>query len=1195
MREASLSTRYTEHSRLERPAVSNFFAERCFMRIWLPAVVCATLLSATVSPLAAQNVDFNKDVRPILSNRCLACHGPDEARQEAGLRLDLQEIATKVLESGQAAIVPGKPAESEVLARISSTDESVRMPPPHFGKPLTPAEIKILERWIQQGAPFARHWSYVSPAHSVVPEITGEYAKWPKNAIDNFALHKMLELKLQPSPAADSTSIVRRVFLDLIGLPPTSEEADDWSRRLTASDSNSLDDGVYQELVDHLLQRPEYGEHWARKWLDLARYADSSGYADDPARTIWPWRDWTIRAINSNMPFDQFTVEQLAGDLLPNPTEDQLIATAFHRNTMTNNEGGTQDEEFRNVAVVDRVNTTMAVWMGTTIACAQCHSHKYDPITQDEYFEVFAILNNTEDADRGDDSPRIQLYSAEQRQRRSFLETRLAELATIMATPTDAVASSQKLWDQRLQSSPSWTAQKPSSVRRVGMGDAVIQDDGTIAIPSAASKDVYTIEIPLTESAGATVAALNIETLPSPDLPGQGSGFGGGNFVITELKAQFIPAAGMIPQARFVRVEIPGKEKILSLAEVQVFSAGQNVATAGKATQSTTDFGGPAEYAVDGNTDGKFENKSVTHSAISENPWWELDLGSDVAVERVVLWNRAGDGVHTRLANFKLSLLDDAKNVVWTQNVAEPPNLSAEYSPSNIRDISFSGAAADFQQAGFAAEEVFDGKTEPDNGWAVGGETQNAHSLTLVPSSPIAVKDGSLLRVIIEQNSPYENHVLGRFRVRTTADASVIERSALPVAIIAIVDKPADQRTEPEQAQLATYYRENAAPELAEPRSEQQQLRAEFDGMKPDTSVPVLRELANDARRKTLFQFRGNYLDKGHEVHEGVPAVFPPIADGLPVNRLTFAKWLVSDENPLTARVVANRYWENLFGRGIVSTSEEFGSQGDLPTHPELLDWLSLELIESRWDTRKLLKTIVTSATYRQSVKVSPEAASSDPDNRWLARGPRVRLSAEMVRDQALQAAGLLSKKMYGPPVKPPQPSSGLSAAFGSSTDWQTSMGEDRYRRAIYTTWRRSNPYPSMATFDAPNREVCTLKRNRTNTPLQALVTMNDPVYVEAAQALGRLMLGHDGSLSEKIQFGFRRCVLRSATEAELTALAGLYEDTLAELKPAPADAVKLATDPLGPLPEGTDPVQAAAMTVVGNVLLNLDELFLKR
>lgn len=1199
-REARGSSRYTVDTRLERPAVSNFFAERCCMRIWLPVFVLVALLPATFSHVMAQAVDFNKDVRPILSNRCLACHGPDEARQESGLRLDLEEIATKALESGQTAIVPGKPSESEVLARITSTDESVRMPPPHFGKPLTPAEIEVLERWIQQGAPFARHWSYVAPVRANVPEVFGEHAKWPKNAIDNFALHKMLELKLQPSPAADSTALVRRVFLDLIGLPPTPEEADDWTRRLSTSDANTVDDRVYEELVDHLLQRPEYGEHWARKWLDLARYADSSGYADDPARTIWPWRDWTIRAINSNMPFDQFTVEQFAGDLLPNPTEDQLVATAFHRNTMTNNEGGTQDEEFRNVAVVDRVNTTMAVWMGTTIACAQCHTHKYDPITQDEYFQIFAILNNTEDADRGDDSPRLQLYSAEQKQRRTFLETRLAELATIMATPSESIAASLNLWDQRLQTSPAWTVQKPSLFRRAAVGDAAgqdatIQDDGTIAVSSAAEKDVYTIEIPVPESAGSSIAALNIETVPAADLPGQGSGFGGGNFVITELKAQLIPAAGVVPQTRFVRIEIPGKDKILSLAEVQVFSAGQNVATSGKATQSTTDFGGPAEYAIDGNTDGKYENNSVTHSAISENPWWELDLGSDVPVERVVLWNRAGDGVHTRLANFKISLLDSTKNVVWSQAVVEPPNLSAEYSPSNIRDISFASAAADFQQAGFAPEEVIDGKTEPENGWAVGGSIQNSHSLTLVPSTPIEAKAGSVLRVIIEQNSPYPSHLLGRFRIRTTTDAAVIERSSLPAVIAAIVDKSAEERTEPERAQLASYYRENVAAELAEPRSEQKRLRTELDGLKPDTSVPILRELADGARRKTLFQFRGNYLDKGHEVYEGVPAVFPKIPDGEPVNRLSFAKWLVSEENPLTARVVVNRYWENLFGRGIVSTSEEFGSQGDLPTHPELLDWLSRELIESQWDTRAILRMIVTSATYRQSVKVSPAAAAADPDNRWLARGPRVRLSAEMVRDQALQASGLLSRKMYGPPVKPPQPSSGLSAAFGSSTDWQTSMGEDRYRRAIYTTWRRSNPYPSMATFDAPNREVCTLKRNRSNTPLQALVTMNDPVYVEAAQALGRLMLQHDGSLPQKIQSGFRRCVLRSATEAEVAALEELYQDTLAELAATPADAVKLATDPLGPLPEGTDPVQAAAMTVVSNVLLNLDELFLKR
>ena len=1143
----------------------------------------------------AQQVDFNRDIRPILSNRCLACHGPDDAHREANLRLDEAAIATKVLESGRAAIVPGNLDESEMLARITSTDESTRMPPAHFGKPLSEAETAKIRLWISQGANFARHWSYVKPERSPVPEATGDFAKWPKNAIDNFALHKMIELKLQPSPEADGLSLIRRVYLDLIGMPPTPEEGDEWNKRLTA-ENGSINEQVYSELVDSLLARPEFGEHWARKWLDLARYADSSGYADDPARTIWPWRDWTIRAINNNMPFDQFTIEQLAGDLLPNPTEEQLIATAFHRNTMTNNEGGTQDEEFRNVAIVDRVNTTMAVWMGTTIACAQCHTHKYDPLSQDEYFQIFAILNNTEDADRGDDSPRLQLYTAEQKQRRSAIEARLAELDQLIATPTDAIAASQQQWEARLQKSAAWNLQKPTKITRSGGGAAEILEDGTINVPTATEKDVYTIEIPLKPGADQKpIAALQIQTIPSPDLPGQGGGHGGGNFVITELKAQLVPQESTTPVARFVRVDLPGQQKMVSLAEVQVFSAGQNVATSGKATQSSTDFAGPPEYAIDGNTDGKYENKSVTHTAVSDNPWWELDLTKDVAIDRIVIWNRAGENLYQRLANFRLSMMDADRNVIWSQNIAEPPNLSAEYSPSNIRDISFAAGLADFQQDGFAPNEVFDGKTEPENGWAVGGRIQESHRLTLVPSAPIEVKENTILRLIVEHNSPYANHLLGRFQVNTTDDASVIERAGLPQNIVAILDKAADQRSAEEQTQLAGWYRDNQAPELAADRKERDAKRQEYNTMKPDTSVPILRELASEKRRKTLFQFRGNYLDKGHEVHEGVPAVFPPIPDGEPVNRLTFAKWLVSEENPLTARVVVNRYWENLFGRGIVSTSEEFGSQGDLPTHPELLDWLSRELVESQWNTKALLRMIVTSATYRQSAKVSPEAAASDPDNRWLARGPRVRLSAEMVRDQALLASGLLSRKMYGAPVKPPQPSSGLSAAFGSSTDWQTSMGEDRYRRAIYTTWRRSNPYPSMATFDAPNREVCTLKRNRTNTPLQALVTMNDPVYVEAAQALGRLMLAQQGTLQDQIQFGFRRCVLRAPTSEELSALTMLYEDTQKEMAANPDSAMKLATDPLGPLPQNVDAVQAAAMTVVSNVLLNLDEMFLKR
>jgi hypothetical protein len=1152
----------------------------------------------------AQAIDFNRDVRPILSNRCLACHGPDKAHREGGLRLDDASIATQPLESGATAVVPNKPDASELIARITSHDESVRMPPTKFGKPLTDKEVATLRAWIEQGAPFAKHWSYVKPERPELPAVPPALSHWPRNPIDNFALHQMLSLGLKPSAPAEPLAIVRRVFLDLIGLPPTIEEADQWIGRMTATDGQGRD-AIYSELVDHLLARQEFGEHWARKWLDLARYADSSGYADDPARTIWPWRDWVVRAINSDMPFDQFTIEQLAGDLLPQPSEDQLIATAFHRNTMTNNEGGTQDEEFRNVAVVDRVNTTMAVWMGTTIACSQCHDHKYDPLSQEEYFKVFAILNNTEDADRGDDSPRLQLFSSQQKEHKATVETRLSELDRLFAMPTEALTTSQQAWESRLQTKASWTTMKPASVRRNSEGEVLLADSGIVNVPTATEKDTYTVDVPLTGSAvvqgdsGSAVpselAAIRIEALPGELLPNKGSGHGGGNFVITELKLQLVPKDSTAPQAQFVRIEIPGNQKILSLAEVQVVAGGQNIATSGKATQSTTDFGGPPELAIDGNTDGNYDNKSVTHTAISDNPWWELDLGSVRDIENLVLWNRLGGGVHERLANFKVSLLNAAREEVWAQQVAAAPNPSVELKPSNIRDITLSNALADFQQDGFAPNEVFDGKTEPENGWAVGGRSGEPHALTLVPASKIKFDENLMLRMIMEQNSPYANHLLGQFRISVTSDDAVVERAGLPTQVAAILDKPSAQRTPEETVLLAGYFRDNVATELAEARKERKTLRDELAAMKPDTSVPILRELMANQRRKTELQYRGNYLDKGPEVTEGVPAVFPQLPADVKVDRMTFAKWLVSEENPLTARVVANRYWENLFGRGIVGTSEEFGSQGDLPTHPELLDWLATELIQSKWNTKALLRTIVMSATYRQSSVVEPEAAAADPDNRWLARGPRVRLTAEMVRDQSLLVAGLLSRKMYGPPVKPPQPNLGLSAAFGSSTDWQTSSGEDRYRRAIYTTWRRSNPYPSMATFDAPNREVCTLKRNSTNTPLQALVTMNDPVYVEAAQSLSRLMLAHTPTVADQIRYGFHRCTLRQPSEAELTALVALFEDVRKEMEQSPDDAMKLATDPLGPLPENIKAPDAAAMTVVGNVLLNLDEMLLKR
>ena len=747
------------------------------------------------APLAAAQpgtIDFNRDVRPILSNNCFACHGPDDKVRKGDLRLDTRAGAIA------NAIVPGKPEASTFVDRIRATDESA-MPPAKFGKKLTAKEVEILTQWVKQSAPYAVHWAYAKPVRPLVP-------KGATHPVDAFIQSRLLAEKLKPAPEADKHSLVRRVALDLTGLPPTPAEVDEFIKDTSPQ--------AYEKLADRLLAKPAFGEHWARMWLDLARYADSAGYADDPARTIWKYRDYVIQSFNKNKPFDQFTIEQLAGDLLPSPTPEQLVATAFHRNTMTNSEGGTNDEEFRNVAIVDRVNTTYMVWMGTSMMCSQCHNHKYDPFSQKEYFQSFAFFNNTADADRNDESPTLPFFSADQ-------ETKKKAMAATIAG-----------WEPKL---------------KVG-------------------------------------------------------GF-----------------------------------------------------------------------------------------------WLRLRYG--------------------------------------------------------------------------------------------------------------AMKKA-----------------------------------------------------------------------LAE--------------MKPETTVPIFRELPAGQRRKTKLQFRGNFMDLGDEVTEGTPASLHKSAGG---TRLDFAKWLTSPENPLTARVVANRFWEQLFGTGIVRTSEEFGTQGELPSHPELLDWLAVDL-QSHWDVKRFLKLLVTSAAYRQSAKVTPELFERDPENRLLARGPRVRLSAEMVRDQALFVSGLLSPKMLGPSVRPVQPNLGVNAAFGGSIDWAPSTGEDKFRRGIYTQWRRSNPYPSMSTFDAPNRDTCIVRRARTNTPLQALVTMNDPVYIEAAQALARRVMKDGGKTSEeKAAYAVKLALVRPATDLEAKRLAKLFDESKAKYAKDAAKATAFATNPLGPLPKDMDTADAAAWTVVSSVLLNLDEMFMKR
>lgn len=1152
------------------------------------------LIGAASSSIAADpTVDFTRDIKPIISNACYRCHGPDAAERKGGtdgLRLDTAEGIFADLGSGQFAVVAGKPDQSELLKRISSTDPDAAMPPKGAGRKLTQREIDLVTNWIKQGAKFSRHWSYVKPVRSTLPPVKNE--AWARNGIDRFVLARLEREGLQPTEEADHYTLARRVSLDLTGLPPTVEEVDAFVRDTSPN--------AYEAMVDRFLAKQAYGEHWALMWLDLARYADSSGYADDPARRIWLFRDYAIKSFNANKPFDQFTIEQIAGDLLPNATEDQIIATAFHRNTMTNNEGGTNDEEFRNVAVVDRVNTTMAVWMGTTMACAQCHTHKYDPITQEDYFRFFAFLNNTEDADRGDESPVLSIYTEEQNRQRTNLQTEIAKLEPVLKTVTPELDAAQSAWDESFPRSLAWKALIPSKVQSKAEVQTTVAEDGSVKVAAGAKTDTYSIDLPSVPS----FRALRLDALTDETLPGQGPGHASGNFVITKLSAVITPPSGASLTGRFVRVELPG-DKLLSLAEVQVFKGEENLALKGEAKQISTDYEGEAKRAIDGNTNGHYyEAKSTTHTAAGKDPWWEVDLTSPQSIDRIKIWNRT-DGAGERLANFKVLILNDQHEPVWSNDIANPPSPSTEVSVSGQRTITFEKALADYSQPTFDPAFVLNNKDPKTKGWAVGGATGKPHSLTLIAKSIVEIPTGSTITVTIEQESNFANHTLGHFKLSATEEPKVDEWARTPGPVVAALQVPVAERT-PEQKQVISQHYLGIAPALEPQRQQLAGLQKSLSDIKPET-VPVMKELAAN-RRITKIQHRGNFMDLGREVTEGTPNAILPLPDDAPRNRLTLAKWLIDPNNPLTARVIANRYWEQLFGIGIVSSSEEFGSQGDLPSHPELLDWLACELAglpgdsnpagvsQKPWDTKAFLKTIVTSATYRQSSKVSPELVQRDPDNRLFARGPRFRLSAETLRDQALFVSGLLSSKMYGPPVKPPQPNLGLSAAFGSSTDWQTSAGEDKYRRGLYTTWRRSNPYPSMATFDAPNREVCTVRRVRTNTPLQALVTLNDPAYIEAAQALARRMVKDGGATpAEKAGFGFRLVLLRPAHENEIQRLVGLYEKSMARFGQNTEDARRIATEPLGAVDASANVSELAAWTVVGNVLLNLDETVMKR
>jgi hypothetical protein len=1109
-------------------------------------------LDARGGEQADRPVDFNREIRPILSNRCFACHGPDAGKRKGvakPLRLDTEAGAFEDL-GGYSAIVRGKPEESELIQRIRSEDPNEVMPPPRHAQKLPAAEIERITRWIEQGAPYARHWSYVKPSRPELPEV--KTPAWPRNAVDRFILARAEKEGLAPSPEADRQTLIRRVSLDLTGLPPTPEEVDSFLKD-EAPDA-------YEKLVDRLLARPSYGEHAARLWLDLARYADSSGYADDPARTIWAYRDYVIRSFNANKPFDRFTIEQIAGDLLPDASDETRIATAFHRNTMTNNEGGTVDEEFRNAAIVDRVNTTMAVWMGTTIACAQCHDHKYDPLSQADFFRLFAFFNNTQDADKGDESPTMAVESDERKRRKGELKAEIERLERTLETPTPETEASFVAWQAKFDVDLDWQAAS-TEVRPGGKAD-------------------FTSTFPLTVP---RLSALRLEAIAEGEGKGKAPN-------VKRVRASILPPGGSAPVGRFVRVELPGKQKLLSLAEVEVFRGGENVALKGEARQSSTDYDGPARLAIDGNTNGDYvAAKSTTHTAQSDDPWWEVDLKQAGALDRLAIWNRTDGNLQGRLAGARVLVLDEKRVEVWSRTIDEAPQASAEFAPSGERPLAFAAAFADDPRS---STDVLGPKV--GKGWTIGNDGK-AHRLTLVAATTQAVESGSTLSVTLDLAPTTGDRPSPSFKVAITGDDRAGEFARTPAKELAILKTPDPQRTDAQRLQVSKYYLSEVAPELKSPRDQLASLKKQLADLKPETTVPILAELPASSRRKTKIQMRGNYLDLGAEVSEGVPEAIYPLPPAASRDRLALARWLVSEDNPMTARVVVNRAWEQVFGAGLVPTSEEFGSQGEPPTHPELLDWLATELVAQHWDLKHILRLLVTSSTYRQTSKVTPDGLRLDPANQWLARGPRFRLPAETVRDQALAVAGLLSPKMYGPPVRPPQPSSGLAAAFGGKIDWQTSMGDDKYRRALYTTWRRSNPYPSMATFDAPNREICTVRRTRTNTPLQALVTLNDPVYVEASQALARRMVGAGKEKSDKIRLGIKLCLSREPSEREVERLSRLYDDAYSRFAGDADKARKMATDPLGPAANGSDLADLAAWTVVANVLLNLDETLMRR
>ena len=1039
------------------------------MRIW-PTIAALLFLMVSGTVLQAQNeIDFSRDILPILSDNCFTCHGPDAATREGGFRLDVKDSAFGEADSGTHPIVAGDSGASEILARMRSDDESDVMPPPDQVKRPTAEQIKLVDRWIKQGADWKEHWAFISPQRPAAPELKNK--SWARNRVDDFVLAELEQLGQHPSEMASKTTLVRRLYLDLIGLPPTPEQLDAFL--------NDRSEDAYEQLVDRLLASPHYGEHMATFWLDAARFADTNGYQNDFRRSMWLWRDWVIKAYNDNMPYDQFTIEQLAGDMLPNATLEQQIASGFNRNHRSNTEGGSINEEWLVENVVDRVETTSTVFLGLTMGCARCHDHKFDPISQREFYQFFAYFNNVDEQGvytekRGNAGPTVSVPTPEFEERIRMMETKLASQQV-----------SQKL--------------KREEALRLRKKEELTVDE--IATPDVA---------------GEVLAFLNRSFQDKPESIGK------------------------------TRNELRDADRIKSSL------VGQAVQLAGKKDQHL-DLGSAFDFDATKNFSVSAWIKPKQFGAIISR----MDGGDDYR-------------------GFDMLIMPDGRLNVHLIH-KWPSNGTKITSELKIPKDRWSSIAVTCSAPGKAKniQIYFNGQLVPHT---VDSDTLNGSTLTEHP-----------VWVGLRAQTPAFAGQISDLRIWPEAlpiDAvERIHRQTLEHMIVSTIDNRSDeQRTEIDH-QYKSIATDDSDLEL-------QRAQREIDNQKKQLpTTMVMKEL--ESPRQTYVLNRGVYdqPDKEQPVSAAIPGLFKSIET--PANRLELAQWLVDGDNPLTARVAVNHFWNRYFGQGLLSTPDNFGVQSPPPSHPKLVDWLACEFVDSGWDVKALQRLIVTSATYRQTSDASREAYVADPDNTWLSRGPRFRLPAESLRDNALAISNLLTDKIGGPSVKPYQPEGLWADLAGGAGEppYEQSSGADLYRRSLYTYRKRTVPHPTVTTFDGVGRDICAVARDRTNTPLQALALLNDVTYVEAAIHLGAQAIKSSQQHDERLKFAFRRATSRWPDATELKILSSAFAKYNLHFTADPSAAKRFLETGESRPETDLDPVALAAYASACGVILNLDEV----